>query len=117
MKPFTKLLLHPNEIQRPRNESDYGSKKIKILQRLIQFSFFQLASYYNSYRVPPITEDYRAVLALWRKLMKPIINPLFSIAVAQALVAMWITYCEATSYYEVQAKLNMESDVTKELKY
>jgi hypothetical protein len=67
--------------------------------------------------LPQITEDYKAVFALWRKLTKPIRNPLFSIAIAQALVAMWITYCEATSYYAMQAKLNMESDVTEELKY
>jgi hypothetical protein len=86
-------------------------------QLLTLFSFFQLASYYNSYRLPQITKDYKAVFALWRKLSKPIINPLFSIAIAQALVAMWVTYCEATSYHEVQAKLNMESDVTEEFKY
>jgi hypothetical protein len=67
--------------------------------------------------LPQITEDFKAVFALWRKLIKPIRSTLFSIAIVQALVAVWITYCEATSYYEVQAKLNMESDVTEELKY
>ncbi|PNF15749.1 hypothetical protein B7P43_G11660 [Cryptotermes secundus] len=78
---------------------------------------FTLASYYNSYRLPQITEDFKAVFALWRKFTKPIRSSLFSIAIAQALVAMWITYCEATSYYKIQAKLNMESDVTEELKH
>lgn len=57
------------------------------------------------------------MFALWRKLTKSIRSSLFSIAIAQALVAMWITYCEATSYYEMQAKLNMESDLTEELKH
>jgi hypothetical protein len=65
--------------------------------------------------LPQITEDYKAVFALWRKLTKRIRSSLFSIAIAQALVAMWITYCEVTSYYEVQDKLNMESDVIEEL--
>lgn len=55
------------------------------------------------------------MFAVWRKLTKPIGSTLFSIAIAQSLIAMWITYCETKSYYKVQAKLNMESDETKEL--
>jgi hypothetical protein len=80
-------------------------------------SFFQLASYYSTYKLPQITEDAKGVFAVWRKLTKPIGSTLFSIAIAQALIAMWITYCEAKSYYEIQAKLNMESDESEELNY
>jgi len=47
--------------------------------------------------------------------MKPVGNTLFSVAVAQALVAMWITYCEAKSYYNVQSKLNIETYETEGL--
>ncbi|XP_021923068.1 uncharacterized protein LOC110831410 isoform X2 [Zootermopsis nevadensis] len=71
---------------------------------------FALASYYNSYKLPLFSEDPKGVFAVWRKLIKPIGSTLFSIAVAQSLIAVWITYCEAKSYYKVQAKLNMEKD-------
>jgi hypothetical protein len=65
--------------------------------------------------LPLFTQDYKGVFALWRKLMKPVGNTLFSVAVAQALVAMWITYCEAKSYYNVQSKLNIETYETEGL--
>jgi hypothetical protein len=64
-----------------------------------------------------MSEDPKGVFAVWRRLIKPIGSTLFSIAVAQSLIAMWITYCEAKSYYEIQAKLNMESYEAKELSH
>ncbi|GFG36454.1 hypothetical protein Cfor_11477 [Coptotermes formosanus] len=77
---------------------------------------FALASYYNSYKVPLVTDDPKGVFALWRKLIKQTRYTLISIGIVQAFVAMWLTHCEIKSFYKVQAKLHAESSKTEELK-
>ncbi|XP_069705524.1 uncharacterized protein [Periplaneta americana] len=71
---------------------------------------FMMASHYNTYRLPHLTEDPKAVFGVWKKMVKPLGSTLYSIAIAQALIAMWVTYCEAKSYYRVQEVLNMDSE-------
>ncbi|PSN50576.1 hypothetical protein C0J52_24903, partial [Blattella germanica] len=76
---------------------------------------FSMASNYLTYRLPHLTEEPKAVFNLMKKMTKPIVNNLFSFAIAQGLIAMFITYMEVNSYYKVQEKLNALQGLNEEL--
>ncbi|KAJ9585705.1 hypothetical protein L9F63_002495 [Diploptera punctata] len=77
---------------------------------LAPFAAFTMATHYFTYKLPYITKDPKAVFGLYKKFTKPILNTLFSIAIAQGLIAMFITYMEAKSYMTIQEKLIQEEE-------
>ena len=69
-----------------------------------------MASNYFTYKLPHFSEDPAGVFRLYKKFTKPIRSTLFSLAIAQGLIAMFITYMEAKSFFFVQEKLNMDEE-------
>lgn len=74
-----------------------------VLISLIQFQF---AIRYNTYQIPPITEDPKKVFALLYKHTKPIGNILLAIIAAQGLLASFLTYKEMQSVHKIHQTLN-----------
>ena len=69
-----------------------------------------MASNYYTYKLPHFTQDPAGVFKLYKKFTKPIMSTLFSIAVAQGLIAMFITHMEGKSFFLIQEKLSMKQE-------
>ncbi|XP_055909169.1 uncharacterized protein LOC129944034 [Eupeodes corollae] len=79
---------------------------------LAPIASFMFATRHYTFRLPSVTEKPMEVVALLRKMTKPIVPTIGAVISFHALLAMYITFKETQQYINVQKKMvQLEADI------